>query len=323
VPDQRSFSASYDRMTKIISALVCVLLVAIGIFTKIFAVAALGWLVIAICYAYSPQGYEVAERSVIVRRLIGRARIPLEEIREIRTATTDDFRGCIRLWGSGGMFGYYGLFRTSKLGTCRWYVTNRAKAVVLVTAAKTTVFSPDDIDGFLAAVRAEAPVPQVAGTLFAGPIEPRGGGFAWIGVAVAAVVLGVVGFAFWYAPGPPKLTLTPDTLAIHDRFYPVTLKAADVDVAHIRVVDLGVDKEWRPTARANGFANAHYRSGWFRVANGQRVRLYEAGSRRLVLLPPSGDGAAVLVEVREPEKFVEEVQRAWNVRATISRSTTP
>lgn len=321
--ENRSFSASYDRMTKIISVLVCVLLVAVGILTKIFAVAALGWLVIAIGYAYSPLGYEVAERSVIVRRLVGRVSIPLGDLREIRAATTDDFRGCIRLWGSGGMFGYYGLFRTSKLGKCTWYVTNRAKAVVLVTARKTAVFSPDDIDGFLAAVRAEAPTLQMTGTPFMGAIEPRGSGFAWVGAAVAAVALAMVAFAFLYAPGPPQLTLTADTLAIQDRFYPVTLKAADVDVAHIRVVDLSVDREWRPTARTNGFANSHYRSGWFRVANGQKVRLYEAGGGRLVLLPPSGDGAAVLVEVREPEKFVEEVQRAWSAGATISKSTTP
>ena len=46
--------------------------------------------------------------------------------------------------------------------------------------------------------------------------------------------------------------------------------------------------------RTNGFANAHYASGWFRVASGKTVRMYRAGGTRLVLLPPKGDGAAVL-----------------------------
>ncbi len=315
MPDQGTFSASYDRTTKVISVLVCVFLVAIAIVTKVLAVAVLACLVIGVSYAYSPQGYMVHQRSVIVRRLIGSVRIPLEAVGEIRAATADDFRGCVRLWGSGGVFGYYGLFRTSKLGKCTWYVTNRGKAVMLITGTKTTLLSPDDVDGFLAAIRGQAPVPQMTSGSLAGVIEPRGGGLAWIGAAGAVVALAFAGFAFLYAPGPPAVSLSLEALEIHDRFYPVTLRAADVDVAHIRVIDLSVDTEWRPTGRTNGFANSHYRSGWFRVANGQKVRLYEAGGRRLVLLPPSGDGAAVLVEVPEPERFVEEVQRAWSSRA--------
>jgi hypothetical protein len=105
--------------------------------------------------------------------------------------------------------------------------------------------------------------------------------------------------------------LTPQSLTIHDRFYPVTLPAASVDIEHIRVIDVGVDTEWRPRGRTNGFANGHYRSGWFRLAGGKTVRLYQAGSGRLVLLPPKGDGAAVLLEARDPEKFLREVRREW------------
>ncbi len=67
---------------------------------------------VVLSYAYSPRGYTLAERSIVVKRLIGGARIPLERVREARRTTSADLRGCIRLWGSGGMFGYYGLFRT-------------------------------------------------------------------------------------------------------------------------------------------------------------------------------------------------------------------
>jgi hypothetical protein len=84
-----------------------------------------------------------------------------------------------------------------------------------------------------------------------------------------------------------------------------------VDVERIRIVDFGVDADWRPTARTSGFANSHYQSGWFRVANGRKVRMYRAGGQRLVLLPPKGDGAALLLEVKEPEEFVGEVRREW------------
>ena len=67
--------------------------------------------------------------------------------------------------------------------------------------------------------------------------------------------------------------------------------------------------------RTNGFANAHYRSGWFRVANGQKVRMYRADGTRLLLLPPKGDGAAVLLEAKDPEQFLDELRRQWGNRS--------
>lgn len=135
-----------------------------------------------------------------------------------------------------------------------------------------------------------------------------GGVFAIVGLAIAA-------FAILYSPGPPSYTLTPGSVTIHDRFYPVTLSAASVDIQHIRVVDLDVDTDWRPTTRMGGFANSHYRSGRFRVASGKIVRMYQADGRRLVLLPPKSAGTAVVVETREPETFVNEVRRKWSLHS--------
>jgi hypothetical protein len=217
------------------------------------------------------------------------------------------------------LFGYYGLFMTSKLGKSTWYVTNRSKSVVVITDTKTTVFSPDDVEGFLAAIRASAPVPMTSpSSPLLDSVQSYRAGIPvgkLIGATIGLVAIAVAGFAILYSPGPPSYTLTPETLAIHDCFYPVTVNAANVDVEQIRIVDLAADTNWRPTARTNGFANSHYHSGWFRVANGQNVRMYWADSKRLVLLPPEGDGAAVLLETKEPEKFVDEVRQKWSNRS--------
>ena len=268
----------------------------------VFVIVGLGW-------AYSPRGYVVSEESIRVKRLIGPATLPLAGVREVRRAGSEDFRGSIRLFGSGGLFGYYGLFSTSRLGKSYWYVTDRSKAVVVVTAAKTAVFSPDDVEGFIAAIG----VPENPAT---GPSaearRPLRG--ILIGLAAGAAVIVFVILTLYYSPGLPAYTLTRDTLAIHDKFYPVTLGARDVDVERIRVVDLREEGGWRPTMRTNGFGNLRYHSGWFRAANGQRVRLYRESGTRLVLLPPKGDGAPVLYEVKEPEEFVRRVRRQWAQR---------
>jgi hypothetical protein len=310
-----SFSASYDRSTKVVSTVVCLGLLAMSCAVHSIALICLSLLIMFLAYAYSPRGYALEGRAILVTRLVGTLRIPLDDVREARKATPDDFRGCIRLWGSGGLFGYYGLFSTTKLGKSTWYVTNRSNAVVLITAAKTILFSPDDPSGFLATIQPATPnlEPHVAD--LSGQSRCLGSVGKMIAVAAAITAVGVVVLSIAYSPGVPSYTLTTKTLTIHDRFYPVTLRASSVDVRHIRVVDLSVDAGWRPTVRTNGFANAHYRSGWFRVANGQKVRLYQAAGRRVVLLPPKDDGTPVLYQAADPDKFVDEILMAWSARA--------
>ncbi len=304
------FPASYDRTTKIISTAICVLLLGIGLVTQSVLVACISLVVIMLAYGYSPSGYTVTNRSIIVKRLLTTAHVSLEDAREARMATADDVRGCFRLWGSGGLFGYYGLFWTSRLGKCTWYVTARKRSVVVITGSKTALFSPNDAEGFLAAVRAEAPLPEQ--TTWGAPVVAASRAGLWVGMGVGAVTLAIVAAALLYSPGPPKYTLGPDSLAIHDRFYPVTLRASEVDAGRIRVVDVRHDPEWRTTARTNGFSNAHYHSGWFRVASGAKVRMYRADSTRLVLIPPKGDGAAVLLEAADPDQFAAQLRREWS-----------
>jgi hypothetical protein len=125
-------------------------------------------------------------------------------------------------------------------------------------------------------------------------------------------VLVVVFFALTYWPGPPSYTLTATSLTIHDRFYPVTVAAAAVDVDDIRVVDIGTDPNWRPVGRTNGFSNSHYHSGWFRVGSGQNARMYWANGKRLVLLPAKRTATTVLFEATEPENVVVELRRQWS-----------
>jgi len=306
----RDFSTSYDTTTKIVSAIVVAGLSLVAVVVHNSFAGGLSLLVIALAYAYSPRGYTVSDRSIIVKRLAGNVQVLFEKVREARLVNADDLRGCIRLWGSGGLFGYYGLFRTTSLGRSTWYVTNRKNAVVVAGAEKTTLYSPDDVDGFLAAIQTSVPY-QIALPRELSFRKSRPVGIL-VGVAAAALATAVAFFAVSYSPGPPSYTLNSGALTIHDRFYPVTVTPGSVDVSNIRLVDLTTDDEWRPTLRTNGFANSHYHSGWFRVRNGKTVRLYRADATRLVLLPPKSDGPAILIEAKDPEGFMQEIHREWS-----------
>ena len=276
-----------------------------------FSLAVFSLLVLILAFAYSPRGYVISDRAIAVKRLIGDVVVPMENVREARRSDAGDLRGCIRLWGSGGLFGYYGLFTTTRLGRCTWYVTDRKNIVVIATESKTTLYSPDDVDAFLETIRASVPVREGSSSEPFFDLRKTHGsgrmGRIFTGAAIATATAALL-FAFMYSPGAPSYTLTADALTIHDRFHPVTLKANSVDVSRIRVVDLTQEPEWRPTKRTNGFANGQYRSGWFQTENGRTVLLYQANKTRLVLLPPTGADAPVLYEAKEPERFVQDVR---------------
>jgi hypothetical protein len=58
-PNLTEFSASYDRTTKTISAVVCVFLLIISLVAQQVIFGSLACLIVALAYAYSPRGYSV------------------------------------------------------------------------------------------------------------------------------------------------------------------------------------------------------------------------------------------------------------------------
>src|ERR1051326_4955035 len=136
------FTASYDRATKIISAAVCGGLALLGFFLRLTVLEAFTLLLAGVTYSFSPRAYTISRESISIKRLIGAAVVPLENVLEARRTPPADLTGCIRVCASGGLLGYFGLFRTARFGNCTWYVTNAKQMVVVRTAGKTVLFSP-------------------------------------------------------------------------------------------------------------------------------------------------------------------------------------
>jgi len=326
----QTFGAHHDRLAQIVSVGVVVLLLAVplmamraGVVAVFVALASTA--VIALAFAFSPRDYEISTGAFRVKRIIGDVVFPLTSLRFVRDTSAADFRGCVRLWGSGGLFGYYGWFWSKALGKSRWYITDRSKAVVVTDGSQTVLVSPEDHDEFVAAIE-RASTQTVASSTEStsdGPELPlTESADNWlasmriVGFAIAGFVLAIVAIvaaALLYAPGRPPVDFTGDALVIHSRFYGMRVPASSIDVAHVCVVDLRTDSGWKPTMRTNGFGNPYYRAGEFQTANGRIVKLFTTGSERLVLLPPSSkDGLPVLLDVDEPDQFAARIRQQWS-----------
>ena len=105
--------------------------------------------VLGVAYGMSPRGYRVQPgRLQILRRWFGSKTFRIDSV----APTSALFSlGGIRLAGSGGAFGWYGVFWRKGTGRYRAYVTDRAQLVVCDGPDGVVVLSPADRQAFLMA----------------------------------------------------------------------------------------------------------------------------------------------------------------------------
>jgi len=103
-------------------------------------------------------------------------------------------------------------------------------------------------------------------------------------------------------------TLSPAGLAIRGDLWGRTIPASRLRGAGARVVDLRNEPSLAPRRRTAGTGLPGYRSGWWRLANGEKSLLYLTTTDRAVHVPTT-EGFSLLLSVSEPESFVEHLKR--------------
>ena len=106
--------------------------------------------VLVIPCLWAPQGYILTNKRILIKRLIGDLTINFIEEPE-RWAWT--WWG-IRLFASGGLYGYFGLFSFKGIGRVWMYATNRHNLVLIKTSqGKKILLSPKDPEEFIKLTR--------------------------------------------------------------------------------------------------------------------------------------------------------------------------
>src|SRR4051812_19622228 len=114
------FKASWDVFTKILNLAITVLYLGIA-GTLVFSGEDLGPLssltigvILLLSYfaalAFMPVHYRVTQDQLIVQRPFDKISIAKSEIATVEILSDDSLKWSIRVFGSGGMFGYFGRF---------------------------------------------------------------------------------------------------------------------------------------------------------------------------------------------------------------------
>ena len=103
---------------------------------------------------FAPWDYMVQRDAIVVGRLGPPLMIPYEGIREVRRTHRKEIGFAWRVFGSAGFLGWFGLFRSRRLGQFRACATNQRDLVLITrTNGAKIVISPHLPDAFLEAVR--------------------------------------------------------------------------------------------------------------------------------------------------------------------------
>lgn len=152
--------ASLDKTAIIITNLVTLLFGALIVFNFVLPLAILLLIIYLLCMLLKPLSYEISEDELVIHRLIKSVRINRSDIESLELKEKSDLKGTIRIFGVGGLFGWYGKFANSQLGNMTWYVTRRDKPVLIIKKdSKKILISPDEAEAFVTEFKRIKPMP--------------------------------------------------------------------------------------------------------------------------------------------------------------------
>ncbi|MFM6933930.1 MAG: PH domain-containing protein [Flavobacteriales bacterium] len=165
------YKASMDRLTKTLTILVPLLLLP-TFFIPFFKTNTVEFadvfhpnptivmpfgiiLILIITYGFSPKGYAIEDKQLMIHRPFHRKFYSTSDMLKVSLVNKNEMPRSMRVFGVGGLFGYFGLFRNSRYGTMVWYATRRDHFVVIErNNGRAIVLTPDDPNSFVSELNA-------------------------------------------------------------------------------------------------------------------------------------------------------------------------
>lgn len=98
-------------------------------------------LITAILSIFTPLGLTVDDEYIVINKLLGRKIIRKEDIVAITSIDASIVRRSGRLAGSFGGFGYWGIYRSRKIGSFSLYATNMERLALIETTKKKYIIN--------------------------------------------------------------------------------------------------------------------------------------------------------------------------------------
>jgi hypothetical protein len=148
--DRSAILRSVATLATLLAFLIIVLL--IRQILPLITVLAVPILVVpALAFSAAPIGYRLTETTLIIdRKTLPAIRVPFAQIAACHPLPRTHLAGAIRMYGTGGLFGWAGRYRASGLGAFTMHATNLDRLVLVRRRrGKPLVISPVDPVAFI------------------------------------------------------------------------------------------------------------------------------------------------------------------------------
>ncbi len=125
-----------------------------------------------------------------------------------------------------------------------------------------------------------------------------------LGVAVFLLVLWLL---LDLAMRRHRLQLDGGQLRIRTSFYTREVALSELQLDQARVIDLDERPEYKPALKTNGYALPGFKSGHFRLRNGEKAFVAIAGGRRALWLPTTA-GKGLLLQPEQPDALLKQLR---------------
>jgi hypothetical protein len=99
------------------------------------------------------------------------------------------------------------------------------------------------------------------------------------------------------------LQVTNDRLVVKSSFHSLSVSIAELELDKARVIDLHERGDFTPAGKRSDYAIAGFKSGHFRLMNGNKAFVAIAGQRRVLWLPTT-TGPGLLLQSRQPDALL-------------------
>lgn len=104
-----------------------------------------------------------------------------------------------------------------------------------------------------------------------------------------------------------RLELSQTELRIRGDLYGRSIPLTALIPSQALTLDLSQTSSQQPKWRTNGIGLPGYRSGWFKLNNGEKALLFVTDPHQVVYLPTNED-YSLLISLQEPEKFIDSLK---------------
>lgn len=141
------------------------------------------------------------------------------------------------------------------------------------------------------------------------PIAPSDTKPFWIMIPVLLIIVaaGVMLALSLMGARVSRFEVSAEGLRLRGDFYGRLVPASEIRTTEARRLDLGREPDYAPRIRTMGTALPGYRSGWFRLKNGEKALLYLTDRTRAVLIPTTNN-YSIILSPNDPDALLAAIK---------------